>query len=160
MYNYKQNDAIFTGGEISTEYHFISNLHIKVAAEYVWNLNLDSRRPLPFTPPFSLLGEIRYDIPMEGKLFSDSYFGADAQFFAAQNRVDQNEKTTPGYSLFAFNLGTKFKIGNQRAVFKFSVQNLLNERYLNHLSRYRLLSLPEQGRNFVVSLKIPFAIAK
>ncbi len=160
IYQYEQNDAVFTGGELSTEYHFIPNLHLKIAMEYVWNLNLDSRRPLPFTPPLSLLGEIRYDIPLKAERFTDAYVGLDAHLFSSQNRVDQNEKSTPGYTVFSFNTGIKFRIQNQQASLKFSIQNLFNEKYLNHLSRYRLLSLPEQGRNYVVSLNIPFDLQK
>ncbi len=160
VYQYMQNDAVFTGGELSTEYHFIPNLHLKIAAEYVWNLNIDSKRPLPFTPPFSLLGEVRYDIPLTSETFSDAYAGLDAHFFSAQNRVDQNEKTTPAYEIFSFNAGVKFKIRNQKASFRFSIQNLFDEKYLNHLSRYRLLSLPEQGRNYVISLNLPFDLQK
>jgi iron complex outermembrane receptor protein len=29
---------------------------------------------------------------------------------------------------------------------------------MNHLSRYRLLNLPEQGRNVIVSLRLPFRL--
>lgn len=158
VYKYVQHDAMFTGGEFTAEYHVIPHLHLKVAAEYVYNLNLESKRPLPFTPPFSMLAEVRYDIPLKSDRITNPYVGLDAQFFAAQNRVDQNEETTAGYKLFDFNIGLNFKLQKQEATFAFSVQNLLNEHYLNHLSRYRLLNLPEQGRNFVVSLKIPFSI--
>lgn len=160
IYRYEQNNAIFTGGEFSAEYHFIPHLHVEIAAEYVYNVNLDSKHPLPFTPPFSLLTEVRYDIPLESEKISNPYIGIDFHLFAAQNRVDQNEKTTPGYNLLDLKAGFEFRIQKQKALFKVSVQNVLNEQYLNHLSRYRLLNLPEQGRNYAVSLKIPFSIKK
>jgi iron complex outermembrane receptor protein len=37
-------------------------------------------------------------------------------------------------------------------------QNLLNKRYLNHTSFYRLIELPEAGRNIILSLKVPFSL--
>jgi iron complex outermembrane receptor protein len=36
------------------------------------------------------------------------------------------------------------------------VQNVFNTAYLAHLSRYRIINVPEQGRNVVVSAKMLF----
>ena len=82
------------------------------------------------------------------------------RFTAAQNRVDRNEKSTDGYILLNFGLGTEFHIGKQQIDFFFNIQNLLDTEYMNHLSRYRWLNLPEQGRNVSVSLIFPFMITK
>jgi iron complex outermembrane receptor protein len=72
--------------------------------------------------------------------------------------VDRNEKSTPAYQLFDLALGSTLKIKKQQLIIGFQVQNVLNTAYLQHLSRYRLLNLPEQGRNFVLMLKIPFEL--
>lgn len=156
VYKYFQDDAIFTGGEAFAEYHLWRELHLKVAGEYVYNYNLDKHLPLPFTPPLSVLGEIMYEKDFKNKKVNNFYLGLDVKYFAAQNRVDRNEKPTPGYTLTNFMSGVSFNIWQQPVELGFSIQNLFNISYLNHLSRYRLLNIPEQGRNIIFSLEVPF----
>jgi iron complex outermembrane receptor protein len=36
------------------------------------------------------------------------------------------------------------------------VQNILNTKYMNHTAFYRLIDVPEAGRNISVSLLFPF----
>ena len=137
----------------------MKDFHVKTAMEYVWNKNLNTQLALPFTPPLSILGEVEYHLPFQGS-FPNIYIGMLVQYFAAQNRVDRNEKPTPGYTLMNLSSGIDMNIGSQTIELIFSVQNLYNTQYLNHLSRYRLLNLPEQGRNFNVTLKLPFALVE
>lgn len=158
VYQYFQNDAVFAGGELSFEYHLIDELHWRAALEYVYNYNLDKHLPLPFTPPMSVLSEIKYEKKVSGKSISNYYLGIDVQRFAAQNRVDRNEKRTPGYTLFNFSSGMTINMLNAPIDLNLGVSNIFNTRYLNHLSRYRLLNLPEQGRNIILSLKVPFGL--
>lgn len=158
IYEYTQHDALFTGFEFDIEYEILPGLKARVASEYVWNLNLETQLPLPFTPPFSILGEVEYGKKINNSSISYYYVTAGYHSYADQNRVDRNESATPGYSLVDLSGGFDFQIGNQTAQFRLSVNNLFNKAYMNHLSRYRLLNLPEQGRNIVLSLKIPFGI--
>jgi iron complex outermembrane receptor protein len=72
--------------------------------------------------------------------------------------VDRNERTTNGYGLLHAGLGWEVSVYGYPWKFQVSGQNLLNTYYFNHLSRYRLLNLPEQGRNINFHLKIPFNI--
>ncbi|MNY43393.1 hypothetical protein D3C86_1783470 [compost metagenome] len=51
--------------------------------------------------------------------------------------------------------GTKTALYGQALQLSLQVQNLLNTSYLNHTSFYRLIELPEAGRNVILSLKIP-----
>ncbi|MEP4534624.1 MAG: TonB-dependent receptor [Cyclobacteriaceae bacterium] len=157
VFMYRQNDAFFAGGELAAEYHPIEPLHLRTAFEYVYNYNLDTQLPLPFTPPASIFSEIHYELPLQVNLIEEIHIGVNYKKVFDQNRVDRNERTTPGYHLVGLNIGSNFQINNFHADLSLSVQNLTNTRYFNHLSRYRLLNLPEQGRNFVISLNIPFA---
>ena len=158
VFQYRQHDAFFAGGEFSVEYHPVEPLHIRTAFEYVYNYNFDTRLPLPFTPPASVLSEIDYEFNTQANWVSNLAFGINHRWVADQNRVDRNEFKTPGYQLFGLNASAEFNINGLAAVLNLSVQNLMDTRYFNHLSRYRLLNLPEQGRNIVISLRIPFAI--
>ncbi|NJN33574.1 MAG: hypothetical protein HC817_04300 [Saprospiraceae bacterium] len=74
--------------------------------------------------------------------------------YASQNRVERNEKTTVGSTLFHLKTGTTWHLGKRELSSFISLQNALNNRYFNHLSRYRLLNLPEPARNVAVTLKM------
>ncbi len=158
IFQYTQDNAIFLGGELSIDYHVIENIHLELISEYVANYNLDTELPLPFTPPFSTLLGIEYKIPSLTNVLGNSFINFGTRFTAAQNRVDRNEKPTDGYILLNFGIGTEFHIKRQQINFLFNIQNLLDTNYMNHLSRYRWLNLPEQGRNISLSLVFPFKI--
>lgn len=153
IFQYKQAPVMRGGAEATVEYHLLEDLHMAVGADYVVSQNLETYLFLPFTPPFSFLGELEYEFSDKGR-FRAPYVNVTYRYFAAQNMVDRNEQTTPAYSLLNLALGTKLDLFGQEFNFYFQVQNLLNETYLNHLSRYRLLNIPEPGRNFMVTLKV------
>ena len=158
VFQYRQHNAFYAGGELAAEYHPVNALHLKTGVEYVYNYNFETNLPLPFTPPLSVYSEVHYDIPLSLGWITDVSVGFSHKKVFDQNRTDRNERATPGYHLLGFDFGSAFHIGGFTAEFNFAIQNLTNTRYFNHLSRYRLLNLPEQGRNFVFSLNIPFAI--
>lgn len=159
IYQYTQHDAVFFGTEIAMEYHPIEQLHWRAAFEYVYNYNLDTKLPLPFTPPGSVYTELEYGFDLKDSWIEGVHFGTNLKWVFDQDRVDRNERTTPGYWLLGLSTGIDFSLGKKTTIqTTFTAQNLLDNKYYNHLSRYRLLNLPEQGRNFVISLRIPFAI--
>ncbi len=158
VFQYRQNDAFFAGGEFAAEYHPVEELHLRVAYEYVYNYNLDTKLPLPFTPPASIYTELEYEITPSIDWMDGINIGINYKNVMDQTRVDRNERTTPGYHLLGLNIGTQWSVNRFKADLLFAFQNLTDTRYFNHLSRYRLLNLPEQGRNFIISLHIPFAI--
>ena len=158
VYRYSQHDALFMGAEASAEYHIFKNLHLLASFEWVRNKNLDTSLPLPFTPPLSVLGEAEYTLPWKTSVVKKAWLGIQSRYAAGQERVDRNELTTPAYLIFKFTAGTELKVGSQRPELSLQVQNLGNTKYLNHLSRYRLLNLPEQGRNVSLLLKLPLEI--
>lgn len=158
IWEYRQNNAIFTGGELMTNISPLKNLTFNLGAEYVYNQNLDTGLPLPLTPPFSVLSGVEYKLPKIRNVFDNLYVFAEVRQAADQNRVDRNERTTEGYTLLEAGLGGDVLFGKQEVKFQLSGQNLTNAVYFNHLSRYRLLNLPEQGRNISFSIKVPLTI--
>ncbi|MCV9385874.1 TonB-dependent receptor [Reichenbachiella ulvae] len=155
VFQYKQHDAFFAGSEVTLEFHPIDQLHWQTAFEYIYNYNLETYLPLPLTPPASLFSELDYEWEFGSKGMKDLEIGLNAKWVWDQNRVDRNERVTEGYFVLGATLGTGFRLGNQEVNLFLSASNLLDQTYMNHLSRYRLLNLPEQGRNFSVSLHIP-----
>ena len=156
VFQYTQNNVIFWGGEANLDYHILEDLHLSGTFEYVWNLNIDSKLPLPFTPPLSILTECEYKFPLKKTIFKNNFVNINARFTMNQKRVDRNENPTDGYVLVGFSTGSNLQFGKQTCELVLTVQNLLDTFYMNHMSRYRWLNLPEQGRNINISLRLPF----
>lgn len=148
-FKYKQNNALISGFEFLADYHFVSHWHVELGAEYVYKYNLETRLPLPFTPPPSIHTAMDYEWEYKTLTFG---LGAQYKHVFDQNNVDRNELRTPGFDLLNMSARVQGKIMKQDISLYFKVRNALDTRYLNHLSRYRLLNLPEQGRDFVISL--------
>ena len=158
IFRYQQNDALYSGFELDWRWHITDKLDLYQAAEYVWNLNLNTTLSLPFTPQPSLLSEISYTWQPASPRWGECYATVSYRYVRANgpNRVDRNERTTPAYQLFDASVGTTLEWDRFRMEISLQGQNLLNTSYLNHLSRYRLINIPEQGRNIVLLIKVPF----
>ncbi|MNE81868.1 TonB dependent receptor [compost metagenome] len=79
---------------------------------------------------------------------------------ASQGNIVPPEEKTDGYEVINLSFGTDLFFSKQQVTLNFQVQNLLDSKNFNHTSFYRLIGVPEPGRNFVLSLKIPFLIKK
>jgi iron complex outermembrane receptor protein len=53
--------------------------------------------------------------------------------------------------------GGKVSMKNQKIAISLQAKNLLNTKYFNHTSFYRLINVPEPGRNIVANITIPFS---
>lgn len=153
-YQYVQNDAVYVGFELDAEWRVRGPWSLHGAAEYVWNRNIDESRPLPFTPPPSVLLELNFKPTRSGALQNLALHLSSHYYFAkTAATVAQNEPLTPDYNLLEAGVNFALPIGRQKVHWSLQGQNLLNRRYFNPLSRYRILNLPEQGRNVMLSVK-------
>jgi iron complex outermembrane recepter protein len=160
VYRYSQNDAIFTGVECFAEYHPIKSLHLELTADYVHSYNIQTQLGLPFTPPLRVRCNFQFEAPRDNHFLSDFYCGATSTWVSSQKNIDRNEKSTVAYFLMDAFAGASFKVCREKVELKFSAFNIFDIQYINHLSIYKLLNLPEQGRNFNLILRIPFSIIK
>lgn len=155
LWQYNQADGLHTGTEFLLDYHPIKGLHLNTGAQFVFTYNLESGYHFPLIPPAGGHAEIEYEYDIPGKYVGDTYLGIETRWAAPQIFTARNEMTTPGYGILNISLGSEFHLSNQSLKLRFSVQNLLNTKYYNHLSTWRQLGLPEPGRNFVLSVIIP-----
>jgi iron complex outermembrane receptor protein len=154
MWAYQQTNAVFFGGEWMSQVTLAKGITAGLGLDYVLNYNLNTYLPLPLTPPFMALINVEYSQNYKNKYVKRAYVFAETRWAADQNRVDRNERTTAGYQILELGFGSDFKLGKTNFSLFGRVHNLTNQYYMNHLSRYRLLNLPEPGRNFSISLKI------
>lgn len=162
IFDYTQSRVMRYGGEIQVKYQFMETLGAELLGEYLYAKQLSGKKKgytLPFSPPASALLNLTWS-PKLNKSFTENYFSVDYRITAAQNNTVPPEKKTPGYGLINVQAGTKVNLYHQPIMISLQAQNLLNTKYLNHTSFYRLIELPEAGRNIVLSLKVPFNIHK
>ncbi|MCP2025495.1 iron complex outermembrane receptor protein [Flavobacterium sp. HSC-32F16] len=159
VFEYQQSKVMRYGGELQVKYQFLKNLSSEILAEYLYSEQLSGSKKgytLPFSPPASILFGINYS--PEIKNLKETYFSLDYRFTAQQNQIVPPEKKTASSQVFNLSLGTKLQTAKQDFMVSLQVQNLFNTRYLNHTSFYRLIELPEMGRNIILSVKVPFLI--
>jgi len=156
LWQYRQDDALFNGAELTVGYEVSETLKATAVGEFVQNLNLNTGLPLPLTPAAAIQAELEFrGIARESSVFNDTYLSVGAETILTQKRVDRNELTTPGAFVLDADFGTRLSLGGRDFRLRVSLHNAFNVAYFNHISRYRLINLPEQGRNLVVSLKTP-----
>jgi iron complex outermembrane receptor protein len=160
VFQYAQSRVFRYGGEIQARYRLIKSLAMEFTGEYLYAEQLSGNKKgytLPFSPPPSGLINLTWS-PQLGDNFRKTYFSLDYRLTAQQNKIVPPEKKTPGYNVFNFQAGSRILIGRQAVQLSLQVQNIFNTTYLNQTSFYRLIELPEQGRNIVLMMKIPFEI--
>lgn len=159
IFRYRQDDAIYTGFEVQYNWDLTDRISIDQAIDFVQSYNPKTKLALPFTPQPSVRTDLNFT-PELNNWLDNLYLNLSHQYHFAANgssRIDRSEQPTPAYQLFGIGFGSDFHLGNQEFQFNCQVQNVFHTSYFAHLSRYRLINVPEQGRNIVLTLKVPFS---
>lgn len=160
VFEYTQSRVMRYGAELKLNYQWLPSFSTELLGEYLYSEQLSGDKKgftLPFSPAPSALINLTWSPKLSDKL-RNNYLSVDYRLTASQNNIVPPEKKTPGYQVVNVQMGTTLNLSKQ--VFELSVQaqNLLNAKYLNHTSFYRLIELPEASRNLILSIKMPFKI--
>jgi iron complex outermembrane receptor protein len=156
IYRFNQADAIHTGLELQSDFHLTDAFHAGLSGQYVYAYNLETSYVLPFIPPAQLKLDLSYEWEKIAKKLDALNLGIQVQAVADQYETARNELPTKGFTLLNLNASSTIKFGNQEVRIVLSLQNAFNTRYFAHLNRYRILNLPEPGRNVLLTLYLPF----
>lgn len=162
-YKYSQAKAIYGGGEYEVlwnPFNVIDRIDMELSSggSLVLSKNKDDHNPLPMTPPFTMNNKAKLYRIIGGRT-GITYWQASVshQWYADQNRVGAGEEKTKGTNLFNIGAGFDYKFNDQWSMLiNLQVNNIFDKRYLNHMSLYRRLNIPEQGRNIQLFVRIPF----
>jgi iron complex outermembrane recepter protein len=157
-FHFAQSEVFRYGAEIHAHYELFKSLQLGILGEYVYSEQMSGEKKgftLPFSPPPSGIFNIKYR-KRKIKFVENAYVSIDYRVTAPQNDIVPPEETTRGYQVINLGLGGDIVFENQRINISMQVQNLMNTRYFNHTSYYRLINAPEAGRNFIVNISIPF----
>jgi len=158
IYLYSQNHAFLYGGEVSIHIHppSLEWLHLKTTYSYVLGKKANGEY-LPFIPAQKLNFEVQLN-KKKWKFFRDLYISGNTNLVFDQDHPAQFETTTGGYVLINCGIGGDIPFGKQKISLGFFANNLLNTKYIDHLSTLKDLGLNNMGRNITVSLKVPFVL--
>jgi iron complex outermembrane recepter protein len=159
VFNYTQNEVMRFGGEVRVRYDPARNVSAVLSGDYVYSEQLSGNKKgftIPFSPPFSLRLSVMYSPEGRG-VIKEPFAGFDIGYTGEQTRIVPPEKETAAYELVHLVAGTTVSWNNRHFDVSLRVHNLLNRKYMNHISYYRLINAPEAGRNFIISLKVPFS---
>lgn len=178
-YLYTQGNATLTGGEIAVDFHPhpLDWLHFQNSFSYVQGVNNsqgDSSKYLPFMPPARYQGELRASFKKAGKYIANPYVFVQYDYFFKQDKIlkeNNTETMTPAYGLV--NMGTggavTSKKGNTLFNIYFTITNVLDVAYQNHLSRLKYAAVNpvtgrmgvfNMGRNASIKVIVPLAFKK
>lgn len=159
VFYYTQSEVWRFGGEIHAHYQLFKSLQLGVIGEYVYSKQLSGEKEgftLPFSPPASLLLNAKYQ-QQKFSFLNNFYFSVDYRITAPQNNIVPPEEPTAGSQVINVGIGGDVVLKNERVELSLQVRNLLNRKYFNHTSYYRLINVPEPGRNIILNVSIPFS---
>ncbi|WP_319503489.1 TonB-dependent receptor domain-containing protein [uncultured Draconibacterium sp.] len=159
VFYYTESRVMRYGAELHAHYELLPHLQLGAIAEYVYSEQLSGEKKgytLPFSPPASAIINLKYQ-KKKIAFAENAYASLDYRITAPQNNIVPPEVTTNGYQVVNIGAGGEIEILNQRINISMQVQNLLNTKYFKHTSFYRLINVPEPGRNIVLNVSVPFS---
>lgn len=158
IYRYKQATAYLYGGEAGFHFHPKNAKWVCFEGNYAMVIGKQTNGSyLPFIPAHKIKFEIRLEKEKLWKVVHP-FVALNNNNTFAQNRPAVDEDKTKGYVLFDFSIGGELKIKNQLISLVFSVNNILDTKYMDHLSTLKEVNMYNPGRSFVLSIKVPFQI--
>lgn len=122
---------------------------------------------LPLIPADKFTASLGFELE-NWKLFYSPYFSLSASTAFVKTRLGPNEKSVPGYTLLNAGFGCNLKFEKQLINITISMNNILNNVYIDFMSRIKLLNATyngttffanNMGRNIVLAVKIPFKLS-
>lgn len=158
VFKYQQVNATMYGSESGVHFHpqQLSWLHLKATYSIVIGKQKNEEY-LPFIPAQKFNYEIRAKIQSLGKL-KHTLIKLSALTALEQNKPASDETKTEGYTVYNTSINTNVAFLKQYIVIGLSVNNILDTKYIDHLSTLKPLGYYNQGRNISLFIKVPFAI--
>jgi iron complex outermembrane receptor protein len=156
LYHYYQAHVLRYGLEAQVNCHISNHWQAHMQGEYLYARQKSGEKKgytLPFSTPWSVDAGVKYifDTKIEG------FVGLNAHVVGQQKEIVPPEKPTDGYWTLNLSAGKKFRLtGNMMLCLALHAENLLDRRYYDHTSFYRLIEVPEPGRNIALKLELEF----
>ena len=149
VFNYLQTDATLKGTEVyfSTKTS-LEWLSFKTSMEYVSGKDSDGSY-LPFISPITIKNSFDLDFGSNNYILNIINKGK-------QNNISQFETHTDSYFVVNLSGSHDINLTNNKLGLVWSVNNLFDKEYYDHLSRFKTIGIHEMGRNISFGLNYKF----
>jgi iron complex outermembrane receptor protein len=159
VFHYTQTDAFLYGGEAGFHLHPHPWDWLHIEGSYSSTFGQDTRHNyLAWIPSQKINATVSANFSFKKGIKKFSVY-LQNQYSFAQNRVADNETSTPAYNLLNAGVLFDFGIKSQKIQLNIAANNLLNETYYDHLSQYKLNEIYNKGRSFNVKISVPLEFA-
>ena len=152
VFDYIQDNAKLYGGEVGLHFHPhpLDWLHFETSFETVTGKK-QNKEYLPLIPANNWDNTIRTEFKIKNWL-KEGFATLNVSSTFNQKNVSGFETSSNGYSLVNLGFGGTVKLG--KTIFDVNVNgnNLLDKRYIAHLSRLKTDDIPNMGRNIVLGV--------
>ncbi len=155
LYHYTQARVLRYGVEAQVTWVIDQHWEAELKGEYLYAEQLSGQKKgytLPFSTPWSVDSGIKYSFNWRGNTF----VGLNARIVGAQHEIVPPEKPTDGYWTLNLSAGKQIALHGSKINVALHADNLLNRRYYDHTSYYRLIDVPEPGRNVSLMVGLEF----
>jgi iron complex outermembrane receptor protein len=155
MYHYTQARVLRYGFEAQLTYALNRRLEAELKGEYLYAEQLSGEKKgytLPFSMPWTADAGLKYTFGRAGEGFA----AINVHITGTQNEIVPPEKPTKGHCTLNASAGKHFALGATKLKITLQAVNLLNKRYYDHTSYYRLIDVPEPGRNLSLMAGLEF----
>jgi iron complex outermembrane receptor protein len=160
VYRYVQGNSFLYGGEAGFHFHPHPWDWLHFGGSYSSTLGQNTNHEhLPLMPSQKLNATVRASFPGKKTIQNFSIYMQERYSFA-QNQTASFETPTPAYNLVNAGFTLDLKIDKQLILFNLSINNIFNETYYDHLSRYKQYGIYDMGRNLSFQLSLPFSTYK
>ncbi|MCR4603148.1 MAG: TonB-dependent receptor [Prevotella sp.] len=156
LYHYMQARVLRYGLEAQLTYHITPRWEAHAQGEYLYARQRSGEKKgytLPFTTPWSTDWGVKYSF---GSTPEPGFVSLNAHIVGKQSEIVPPEKPTDGYWTLNLALGKSFRLGRTKLHATLHADNLLDRRYYDHTSYYRLIDVPEPGRNVSAMVGLEF----
>jgi len=162
LYRYSQAQVIRAGAEVMLTVCPWRYLDFNVQGEYLFARQLSGDKAgygLPFSPPWRIMPEMRWHWqPAVGPARTpwNGYAAVTVRIAGAQRDIVPPEKPTDGWWTLNLSAGQRFVLPACALSVSLKADNILNTKYYDHTSYYRLIDIPEAGWNLTAMVGVEF----
>ena len=155
LYRYTQTPALRFGLEAEAAWAFAPRWEAALRAQYCRSRQTGGDKrgyTLPFAVPPSADCDLTWHYDRRGC----GNLGLNLHAVASQNDIVPPEKPTPGFVTLNLSASHRFDLNGGTLALALQLNNVLNAKYFDHTSYYRLIDIPEPGRNVTLRIKYEF----
>ncbi|GGG91208.1 membrane protein [Parapedobacter pyrenivorans] len=157
VFRYKQADATFFGADLSLHYRVFKRLDYQLNASVVRARDVTNNGYLPYIPSDRFDHRLRWQLPINSEVVSNTYLTFAHQWVLEQNRYESGTDYAPpppAYHVFALYAGSQLALGNHPLEAGVSINNLFNTLYKEYMNRFRYYS---HGLGREVSIRLSYS---